>query len=296
MGTTTGINLSDAVQKTAYNYYLTSIDTSYIELMGIRLLAGKNFDATTRPAFPDTTDRQFIVNQEALRLWGIATPQAAVGRRVDFWGYQATIRGVVENYHYESPKAAYIPIIHMYSPSFEAFASVKFVGGTPADQLATLKRIYEANFPYSPFSYFFMDSEYDKQYKADDRFEQVFGSLTGLAILISCLGLFGLATFTVAKRTKEIGIRKVIGASTTNLLLLLSQEFIRTVLISLLIGLPITYVMVKNWLTHYAVQIELSWWLFAGPAGLVLLLVLISIGSKTVATALMNPVNSLRSE
>lgn len=296
MGTTTGINLSDAVQKTAYNYYLTSIDTSYIDLMGIRLLAGKNFDVTTRPAFPDTTNRQFIVNEEALRLWGIPTPEAAVGRRVDFWGHQATIRGVVQNYHYESPKAAYIPIIHMYSPHFDSFASVKFTGGNPADQLKTIKKIYEANFPYSPFSYFFMDSEYDKQYKDDDRFEQVFGSLTGLAILISCLGLFGLATFTVSKRTKEIGIRKVIGASTTNLLVLLSKDFIRTVLLSLLIGLPITYLVVKNWLTHYAVQINLSWWLFAGPAVLMLLLVLVSIGGKTIATALMNPVKSLRSE
>ncbi len=296
MGTTTGINLSDAVKKTSYNYYLTQIDTSFIDLMGIQLLAGKNFDATTRPAFPDTTNRQFIVNEEILRLWGIPTPAAAIGKRVDFWGHQATIRGVVKNYHYESPKAAYIPIIHMYDPTFDAFASVKFASGNASEQLALLKKIYEANFPYSPFSYFFMDSEYDKQYKADDRFQQVFGALTGFAILISCLGLFGLATFTVSKRTKEIGIRKVIGASTTNLLVLLSTDFIRTVLIAILIGLPITYFLVKNWLTNYATRIELSWWLFAAPALLVLVLVLVSISSKTIATALMNPVKSLRSE
>ncbi|MCX6214282.1 FtsX-like permease family protein [Spirosoma sp.] len=141
-----------------------------------------------------------------------------------------------------------------------------------------------------------MDTEYDKQYKADDRFQQVFGALTGFAILISCLGLFGLATFTVSKRTKEIGIRKVIGASTTNLMLLLSKEFIRTVLIAILIGLPVTYFLVKNWLANYATRIELSWWLFAAPALLILILVLISISSKTIATALMNPVKSLRSE
>ena len=296
MGSTTGINLSDAVKKTSYNYYVTRIDTSFINLMGIKLLAGRNFDITTRPGFADTTNRQLIVNEETIRLWGIPTPAEAIGKRVDLWGNQATIRGVVKNYHYESPKAAYIPIIHFYSPTFDTFASVKFSGGNASDQLATLKKVYEANFPYSPFSYFFMDSEYDKQYKADDRFQQVFGALTGFAILISCLGLFGLATFTVSKRTKEIGIRKVIGASTTNLMVLLSTDFIKTVLISILIGLPITYFLVQNWLASYAARIELSWWLFALPALLVLLLVLVSISSKTIATALMNPVKSLRSE
>ncbi len=296
MNTTTGINLSDAVQQTHYNYYHTGIDTSFINLMGIKLLAGNNFDATTRPGYTDTTNRQIIVNEETIRLWGIPTPEAAIGKRVDLWGRKATIRGVVQNYHYESPKAAYIPIIHLYSPNFDSFASVKFTGGNASEQLATLKKVYEANFPYSPFSYFFMDSEYDKQYKADDRFQQVFGALTGFAILISCLGLFGLATFTVSKRTKEIGIRKVIGASTTNLMLLLSKEFIKTVLISILIGLPITFFLVRNWLANYAARIELSWWLFAAPALLILMLVLVSIGSKTIKTALMNPVKSLRSE
>ncbi len=296
LASTTGINLSGTAKKTYYNYYLTQIDTAFINLMGIKLLAGKNFDATTRPGFSDTTNRQLIVSQETLRLWEISTPEEAIGKRVELWGHQATIRGVVSNYHYESPKAPYLPIIHMYSPEFTSFASVKFTSGHADDQLATLKKVYEANFPYSPFSYFFMDSEYDKQYKADERFQQVFGTLTGFAMLISCLGLFGLATFTVAKRTREIGIRKVIGASTTNLMLLLSKDFIRTVLLAVLIGLPITYFLVKNWLTNYAVRIELSWWLFATPALLVLFLVLVSIGSKTIATALMNPVKSLRSE
>ncbi|AUD07349.1 hypothetical protein CWM47_17040 [Spirosoma pollinicola] len=296
MGSTTGINLSDAVKKTSYNYHLTRIDTSFIGLMGLKLLAGKNFDATTRTGFSDTTVRQLIVNEETLRLWEIPTPAEAIGKRVDLWGHKATIRGVIKNYHYESPKAAFIPIIHLYSPNFDSFASVKFAGGNANEQLATLKKIYEANFPYSPFSYFFLDSEYDKQYKADERFQQVFGALTGFAILISCLGLFGLATFTVSKRTKEIGIRKVIGASTTNLMLLLSKDFIRTALLSILIGLPITYFLVKNWLANYAARIDLSWWLFAAPALFILLLVLVSIGSKTIATALMNPVKSLRSE
>lgn len=296
MGTTTGINLADAVTKTYYNYYLTEIDTSFFNVMGIKLLAGENFDALTVPGFADTTNRQLIVNEETIRLWGIPTPEEAIGREVNLWNRKATIRGVVKNYHYESPKAAHIPIVHLYSPDFKSFASVKFRPGNADGQLATLKKVYEANFPYSPFSYFFLDSEYDKQYKSDDRFQHVFSALTTFAILISCLGLFGLATFTVSKRTKEIGIRKVIGASTTNLMLLLSKDFIRTVFIAILIGLPITYFLVRNWLAHYAVRIELSWWLFSAPALFVFVLVIISISSKTITTALMNPVKSLRSE
>lgn len=297
MGTTTSINLSDAIEKNSYNFYLTNVDSSFINLMGIKLLAGTNFDATSWTVFSDTTKRDAIlVNEEAIRLWGIPTPEQAIGRELSFWGRQWTIKGVLKNYHYESPKAAYIPMIHFYSPDFNGFASVKFAGGNSSEQLATLKKVYNANFPYSPFSYFFLDSEYDKQYKADDRFQQVFSALTGFAILISCLGLFGLATFTVSKRTKEIGIRKVIGASTTNLMILLSKDFVKTVLISVIIGLPITYFLVKNWLASYALRIELSWWLFAAPAALVLLLVILSISGKTIATALMNPVKSLRSE
>ncbi len=296
LSSTTGINLTDTPEKTAYNYYLTDIDTSFIDLMGLRLLAGRNFDASTQPAQTDTTDRQLIINQEVLRLWDIPSPREAIGRKVTLWGRQATIRGVVSNYHYESPKASYIPIIHLYSPKFDSFASVKFSGGEADKQLATLKKAYETTFPDAPFSYFFMDSEYDKQYKADDRFQHVFSALTGFAILISCLGLFGLATFTVAKRTKEIGIRKVIGASTANLLVLLSKDFIRTALIAILIGLPITYLLVKNWLADYAARIELSWWLFAVPSLLIMLLVIVSISGKTMTTALMNPVKSLRSE
>ena len=108
--------------------------------------------------------------------------------------------------------------------------------------------------------------------------------------------MFGLATFTVSKRTKEIGIRKVIGASTANLMILLSKDFVKTVLISVVIGIPITYFLVKNWLASYASRIELSWWLFAVPAALVLVLVIISISGKTIATALANPVDALRSE
>lgn len=296
MGTTTGVNLSGAAQKTYYNYHVTAIDTAFINQMSIKLLAGKNFDASTRLGFPDTTDRQLIVNMETLRLWEIRTPQEAIGKRVDLWGNQATIRAVVDNYHYDSPKVPHIPIIHLYSPRFDRYASVKFAPGNPGEQLAALKRAYEANFPYSPFTYFFLDNEYDKQYKNEDRFRQIFGFLTVLAVVISCLGLFGLATFTASKRTKEIGIRKVIGATTCDLLLLLSKEYFKLILVAIAIGLPVTYFLAAAWLDNFATRAALTPYLFAGPALTMLLMVLVSIGTKTIATALLDPVKSLKSE
>ncbi|GGH26684.1 ABC transporter permease [Dyadobacter endophyticus] len=296
MGTTTGVNLSGAAQKTYYNYHVTGIDTSFIDQMSIRLLAGKNFDATTRLGFRDTTDRQLIVNMETLRLWEIKTPQEAIGKRVDLWGNRATIRAVVDNYHYDSPKVPHIPIIHLYSPRFDRYASVKFAPGNPAEQLNALKRVYEANFPYSPFTYFFLDSEYDKQYKTEDRFRQVFGFLTIIAVVISCLGLFGLATFTATKRTKEIGIRKVIGATTSDLVVLLSREYFKLITLAIVIGLPVTYFLASAWLDNYATRASLTPYLFAGPALTMLVLVLVSISVKTIATALLDPVKSLRSE
>ncbi|MGB3530038.1 MAG: FtsX-like permease family protein, partial [Saprospiraceae bacterium] len=136
----------------------------------------------------------------------------------------------------------------------------------------------------------------EKQFKADERFQKVFGILTVFAILIACLGLFGLASFSVAKRTKEIGIRKVIGASTSNLLITLSKDFIKTVLTSMVIGIPVTYFIIKTWLNDFANRIEISWWLFALPVLVVMILVLLSIAGKTLKTAWMNPVKCLRSE
>ena len=296
MATTTGINLSETQEKTNFNFYLTEIDTSFLSLMEMELLAGKNFSSTNRISMHDTLDRQFLVNEEALRLWGISNPEEAIGRSINFWGGKSTIRGVVKNFNQESPKAAQIPILMGYNPNAEGYISVKFAGGNPSEQLALVKEQYNASFPYKPFSYFFLDQEYDKQYKADKRFQQVFGVLTLFAIFIACLGLFGLATFTVAKRTKEIGVRKVIGASTANLLVLLSSDFIKTVLISMAIGIPITYFVVNAWLEKFANRIALSWWLFALPSLVILVLTTISIGGKTIKTALMNPVKSLRSE
>ncbi|MCL6295442.1 ABC transporter permease [Jejuia spongiicola] len=291
MGTTTGINLSEVIEDHNYNFYLTQIDANFITVMGMELLEGNNFDETSHP-----DKKEVIVNQEAIRLWGIPEAKNAIGKKLKFWGSEWTIKGVVKNYHQESAKSAHIPIIHRYSDYFGGFASIKFLGNNPKEQISQIEQTYKSVFPTAPFSYFFMDSEYDKQFKADKQFQDVFTVLTGFAILIACLGLFGLASFTVLKRKKEIGIRKVIGASVVNILVLLSKNFIKTVFIAMLIGIPVTYLLATKWLENFAFHIELNWWLFTLPVILVMGLVVFSISIKTINAAIVNPVESLKDE
>ena len=291
MSTTTGINLAEVIEDHNYNFYLSDIDADFIPVMGMTLLEGYNFDKTSHP-----DKKEVIVNQEAIRLWGIPDAKNAIGKKLKFWGSDWTIKGVVKNYHQESAKSAHIPIIHKYTNYFGGFASVKFNGNNPKEQISIIEETYKSVFPTAPFSYFFMDSEYDKQFKTDQQFQDVFSVLTGFAILIACLGLFGLASFTVLKRKKEIGIRKVIGASVINILVLLSKNFIQTVVLAMFIGVPITYLIATKWLENFAFRIELNWWLFVTPIILIMGLVIFSISVKTINAAIINPVESLKDE
>ena len=257
--------------------------------MDIQLLAGENFNDQVNKEV-----RGLIVNEKAIELWEILTPEAAIGQTLNFWGETWQIKGVIKNYYQVSPKSAHIPILYYHSNSFSDFASIKFTNDQPRKQLAEIESIYKSNYPNSLFSFFFLDTEYDKQFKADERFRDVFSILTIISIIIACLGLFGLASFTVAKRTKEIGVRKVIGASTFSILYLLSKDFLKTIGISMLIGFPITYFLVSHWLGNFAKRIELQGHLFILPAILVFVLVLLSLSFKTIQTARANPVDCLR--
>ncbi len=289
--TTADIHITGTTPDEYHNFYLTFIDKDYIPLLGVEMLTGSNFDeSTTREK------RQVIVNEEALRRWNITNSEKAINNKISFWGSEWTIKGVVKNYHQQSPKSPLLPMIHIFSNTFRSLATVQFVGGTSSDNLTLVKEEFNTVYPGSAFSYFFMDQEYDKQFKIEDRFKNVFMILTAFSILIACLGLLGLASFSISKRRKEIGIRKVIGASTANILILLSTDFIKTVMISVIISVPLTYFLIQNWLKNFAFKIDLHLWLFILPILLVLVLVIFSIGVKTLQTAIANPINSLKTE
>ncbi len=154
----------------------------------------------------------------------------------------------------------------------------------------------EELFPGNPFEYFFLDEHFAEQYKADQQFGQTFGLFAGLAIFVSCLGLLGLAAFVTNKRTKEIGIRKIVGANLPNILLLLTRDFIQPVLISFLIAVPVTWYLLQKWLENYAFRIPIEPWMFILPALLILVIALLTISTQTMKAASANPANSLRTE
>lgn len=290
MNTTTGIHLADELNPRNNNFYLTGIDSAYLSLMEIKLLAGENFQAG------NLKGRNIIVNEEAIRQWGLQSPEEAIQKTVKFWGRKWQVVGVIQNYHHESGKSAHVPMIFYYFDEFSEYASIRISGGEVEESLALIEQTFESHFPFTPFSYFFLDQRYDEQFKADLQFQKLFNLLTGFAILIACLGLFALASFVIHQRTKEIGIRKIIGASTRHIMVLLTRDFIQTVMWAIVIGLPLTYWLAEFWLTRFPFRFELNAWVFVLPALAVVLLAILSLSVKTLKTALANPVDSLRAE
>ncbi len=290
MSTTTGINLVNAKEKHSYNFYIFDIDAEFIPTMEMTLLAGENFLANS------SNKEKVIVNEEAIRLWGIANSEEAIGKKLSFWGSTTTIIGVVKNFHHATPKSPHVPLLLRYSDGFAEFASIKIEPTNVQEQIAEIKDTYDQTFAGAPFGYFFMDSEYERQYQDDQRFKQVFGSLTVFAIFIASLGLFGLASFTIIKRSKEIGIRKVLGAGVTQIIFMLSKEFVVLVLVATVVAIPFSYYIVDNWLNNFAFRIELNWLIFLLPAMVVLLVAILSVSLKTLNIATSNPIDALRDE
>ena len=162
--------------------------------------------------------------------------------------------------------------------------------------MAHIEEEFQQTFPGNAFEYFFLDDHFNRQYEADQRFGSVFSLFTTLAIIVACLGLFGLSAFSMKQRTKEIGIRKVLGASVANILTLLSGDFVKLILVAGVIALPLAYFAIRQWLSNYAFHIEINFWLFALPMILIIVIAMVTVSVQTIKAALANPVKSLRQE
>jgi len=289
--TNSNINLVGSLEKNSFNFYIYGIDQDFIPTMQMELRAGENF---TKESF---SDEKILVNEESIKLWGISDPESAIGKKIDIWGSHRTIIGVIKNFHQGSAKDPFIPMIFFAGNSdWSNVVSVRLQPGDTRESLVLVKNVYQSVFPNSPFDYFFMDQEFDKQYRYEEQFQNVFGTLTGFAIFISCLGLFGLVSFTVANRTKEIGVRKVLGADSSQIVTLLSKDFISLIIIATILSITATYFVIQSWLGRYAFRIELSGWLFVVPAVGVLFISLLTIFIKTFQVSTANPVKALKDE
>ncbi|WP_018618107.1 ABC transporter permease [Spirosoma luteum] len=286
-----GIRLKGTDESKSEQYRVIGVDYDFLKTFDLKLLAGRNFakDYGSDP-------KALIFNKMALKQLGFDQPEQAIGKQIEFWGETFTLVGVTDNYHQQSLRDAYEPLILRLIPDVQGFFSIKLAAGQLNSTLADIRNQWNHFFPGNPFEYSFLDERFNEQYRADQRFGQVFGLFTGLAILVACLGLFGLASFTTAQRTKEIGIRKVLGASVNEIVQMLYREYATLLLISFVVAAPLAWYAINQWLQGYAFRATIDWWLFVVPLVLVLLIALLTVSFQSIKAALMNPVKSLRSE
>jgi putative ABC transport system permease protein len=204
--------------------------------------------------------------------------------------------GVLKDYHQESLKKSYDAMIFRLIPDIRGYYSLKVSSGDMQQTVNRVKEKWSAVFIGNPFDYFFLDDHYNNQYKADQQFGKITALFSMLAVFIACLGLFGLSSLTATQRTKEIGVRKVMGASIPNLLLLISYNFIILVVVSIFIATPIAWTVMSQWLDGFANRIPLSWWIFVLPGLVVVFVALLTVGFHTIQAARANPAKSLRYE
>lgn len=288
-----GIRLVGADETQSRQYRVIGIDYDFLDAYGLKLLKGRNF---SRAMGTDTS--AVIFNEAAVHQLGFTTPEQALDKHIEFWGKQYSIVGVVTNHHQESLREAYDAHIFRLIPDANDYYSIKLTGNSDGwtNSVASVKQQYKAFFPNNPFDYFFLDDQIAEQYKADRQFGQTFSLFAGLAIFVSCLGLLGLASFVTSQRTKEIGIRKIVGAPVPSILVLLTRDFLRPILLAFLLATPITWYVLEAWLNNYAFRISLTPWLFIGPIALILTVALLTITTQTLRAATASPVKSLRSE
>jgi putative ABC transport system permease protein len=290
-------NIRRADQDNTIHYTMRNngISMGWLDLYKIRLLAGRDYAYTDfNPDFGKL--RNIILNESATKLLGFATPQEAIGKTILNYDKKWDIIGVINDYHQKSLRYPVEPTMLFPAYSSNSDIAIKVSAGNLSATIAAVKNTYDGFFPGNLFDYYFLDEKFNKQYANDQLFGKAFSLFAGFAIFIACLGLLGLALFATAQRTKEIGVRKVLGASVGNIVALLSRDFILLVLIAFLIASPIAYLIMHQWLRDFAYRIDIEWWVFALAGMLAVAIALATISFQAIRAALANPVRSLRAE
>ncbi len=286
-----GIRRLSQSETEAKQYRIIMMEHDFIPMYGLEVIAGRAFSSEVTNE-PDNV----MLNESAYRLMGFRKPEDALDDHIFFWGDTFRIVGVVKDYHQESLKKAYEPLIFRYETAPGGLYSIKFNPDNVRQSVANFEEKWKALFPGNPFIHYFLDDHYNQQYQADQQFGKVFGIFSSLAIFIACLGLFGLSSLTATQRTKEIGVRKVLGASVSGIIALVSKDYILLMLGAIVIAIPLAWWIMNNWLTDFAYRIPLAWWIFAIPTILVVGIALFTVSIHTLKAARTNPSKSLRYE
>lgn len=274
------------------NMNLYSTDFDFIKQYQLQMIAGRGFSLN----FPADSTHSLIINEAAVKSLGYLHPQDIVGKKFTQWGREGQIIGVVKDFNYRSLKDEVQPLAMRIAPDNGRFYSLNISSsGVPA----TIKKIQDKWTQLAaqrPFDYFFVDEAFNKQYRSDERFGQLFLYFAILAIFISCMGLLGLAAYSTLQRTKEIGVRKVLGASVSGVAALLSRDFIKLVLIAIVVAVPVAWWVMSKWLQGFAYRMPISWVTFLIASLLAIFVALATVSVQAVRAAMTNPVNSLHME
>ncbi|HYC85079.1 MAG TPA: FtsX-like permease family protein, partial [Chryseosolibacter sp.] len=286
-----GIRLLSQREDEANQYRVIMMDHDFIDLYGLDVVAGRGFSAATTGE-----SGTVLLNEAGAKLMGFSKPEEALDQQINFWGDTFRIVGVLKNYHQESLKKAFEPLIFRYNSAPGGYYSIRFNAAEVKQSMARFEQHWKELFPGNPFLHFFLDDHYNQQYQADQQFGKVFGIFSSLAIFIACLGLFGLSSLTAIQRTKEIGVRKVMGASVSGIVSMMSKDYLVLLGIALVIAAPVTWWIMSRWLETFAHRLELEWWIFALPSLAVVSIALLTISVHTIKAARTNPAKSLRYE
>lgn len=271
--------------------YMMGVDFNFFQAFGNDVLAGRTFGHE----YPGDSS-SIIVNEKAVEIFNLKSPENAIGQHIRIGGDTLRVVGVVANYHQEGLKQDFRPTAFLLRQNARSYFCIKMSPQNTSETMNFLQEKYAEVFPNNPFDYFFLDSFFNRQYKNERQFGNVFGFFSLLAILVASLGLFGLASFTAAQRTKEIGIRKVLGSSVTRIFILLSKDFLWLVLIANVIAIPLVWLVMERWLNTFAFHIDISIWIFMVAIIITTLVALFTVSYQSIKAALVNPVKSLRYE
>jgi putative ABC transport system permease protein len=271
-----------------------TVDEDYLHTLGITLLAGHNFDLSRSAELQDG----LIINEKAVQQFGWETPENAIGKKIASPSNHpgGTVIGVVRDYHEFGLQREIYPMTMAYKPKYSHFFAVKFKSSNTVDLVSSLQALWKVHFEGYDFQYFFLDENFERQYQAEQRLGTVFAVFAAMTILIAIIGLVGLVSFMVVSKTKEIGIRKVLGANVASVARLLSKEFLLLILVANLIACPLSWYMADQWLQKFAYRTTIGPTIFILTivAGFTITLVVVS--AQTIKAAMSNPVDSLRSE
>jgi putative ABC transport system permease protein len=276
--------------ETRLSIHQFSVDHDYIKTFNMNIIAGRDFSREFRV---DDSTQSFIVNETAVQAMGLEDP---VGSKFRLWKYEGQIVGVVEDFHFKSLQKEIEPLVLRIDPGWDSYVFVKFKSEQTKEAIASVQRVYNSFNPDFPLEYTFLDEAVERLYHSEQKTKTIFNSFTFIAIFISCLGLYGLVAHMAQQKTKEIGIRKVLGASTINIVTNLSKEFVLLVCVANAVAWPLAYYFMNKWLKNFAYRTSMGLWIFILSALAALVIALFTVSYQSIKAATANPVDSLRYE